>query len=271
MEITKREIMVSIIIFFLLLGLGFLFHNLIIENYILEIEKYNKALKIDNDVKLFKYSVDTEVGNILVYGKFNIESGMTFSELKNDYIYIKKETEEYQRHSKQVCNTDSNGNRHCHTEYYYSWDIINTESKNVNDIFFLENKYAYSLFNNYPEYRLDIDSNVMDDKKDYVRNNYLYKDKQGFFGASVGDIRYSYYYTPKEFMGTIFAKAKNKTILNVSESGSITINNSDLNTTIENKKNQQTIINVVFWLIWIIITGLIIYGYMYLENDYLED
>lgn len=271
MEITKREIMVSVVIFFILLGLGFLIHNLIIENYILEVEKYNKALKIDNDVELFKYSIDTEVGNVLVYGKFKVDSGVSFSELKNDYTYIKKETEEYRRHSRQVCNTDSKGNTHCHTEYYYSWDIINTESRNVNDIFFLERKCDYHLFNNYPEYRLDVASNVIDSKKDYVKNNYLYKDKMGFFGASVGDIRYYYYYTPKDFMGTIFIKAKDKTMLNVGESGSIAINDSDLNTTIENKKNQEIIINVVFWIIWIILTGLAIYGYVYLDNDYLED
>lgn len=271
MEITKREIMVSVIIFFVLLGLGFLIHNLIIENYILEVEKYNKALKIDNNVELFKYSIDTEVGNILVYGKFIVDSGISFDELKNDYTYLRKETEEYRRHSRQVCETDSKGNEHCRTEYYYSWDIINTETKSVKKVMFLEKKYDYSLFNNYPEYRLDIASNVVDSKKSYVKNNYLYKDKNGLFGASVGDIRYYYYYTPKNFMGTIFIKTKNKTIFNVNDSGSIPINSNDLNTTIENKKNQETIINIVFWIIWITLTGLAIYGYVYLDNDYLED
>lgn len=271
MEITKREILVSIIIFFVLLSIGFLINNLIIENYILNVEEYNKALKINNDSYLYKYSVDTEVGNILVYGDFKTENGAKFDELSNDYAYIEKQTERYTSHSRRVCSKDSEGHQHCHTEYYYSWDEINREEKNINSIKFLGIDYNYDIFNNYPKYRLELYSNVIESKKEYVKNNYLYKDKQGFWGASVGDIRYLYYYTPKEFMGTIFIKAKNKTIYNISLKGKITIENTNLEKTLENKKNEGTTIAVIFWIIWLLIIGIAIYVYVYQDNYYLED
>lgn len=268
-EITRREIMVSVIIFFVLLSLGFLISNFIIEKKIIEIEKYNKALKINNDNDLFAYSVETEVGDILAYGRFSIDSGVSFDELKDEYTYIRKETERYTKHSEEVCDTDSDGHRHCHTEYYYSWDNIDVEAKSVSNIKFMKTNYDYGLFSNYPVYTLDIASNIVDNKKRNVNGVYLYE--KNTFWTSEGDIRYIYYYTPKVFTGTIFAKATKKTIMNVNGSGTININLTDLETTLKDKKNSTTIINIVFWIIWLIIIGLAIYGFVYMENDYLED
>lgn len=266
MEVTKREILVSIIIFFILMALGLVINNFIIEGHILEVEKYNKALKINNDPDTFKYVIDTEVGNLLVYGTFNVDKGITLDELKGEYAYIKKEKERYTKHSRRVCDDDGN----CHTEYYYSWDSVDVKKYNVDSIKFLDIEFEYYKFSNQPVYSLDLYNNVVDSKKSYVSSNYLYEDKGGIFGHRVGDIRYYYYYTPTHFTGTVFAKAKNKTITN-ENNGKIYINHSNLQDTLENKKNSSTLINVVFWIIWLFLTGLAIYGYVYLDNDYLED
>ncbi len=266
MEITKREILVSIIIFFILGSLGMIINDLIIENYITKVEQYNKALKIDNDSDTFKYAIDTEVGDILAYGTFNVENGISLDELKGTYAYIRKNKEKYTRHRREECETDSNGDEHCHTEYYYSWDVIGSQDYSADKIKFLDVEFDYNKFTNYPQYSLDLLNNVIDSKKDNVSyNNYLYEKKR-LFGANEGDIRYEYYYSPLNFTGTIFAKAKNKTIL-----GNIQIEHSNLQNTLENKKDSSVTINIVFWICWLILTGFAIYGYMYLDNDYLED
>ena len=51
---------------------------------------YNKTLKIDNDKDTFKYAIDTDIGNVLVYGKFNVDNGVKLDELKQDYMAIQK-------------------------------------------------------------------------------------------------------------------------------------------------------------------------------------
>lgn len=79
-------------------------------------------------------------------------------------------------------------------------------------------------------------------------------------------IRYKYYVIPLEFEGTLFTYMKDNTINE---------NNFSVNNTIENiiqqKENDVNTSNIVFWLIWIIFIGLIDFGYVYLDNRYLED
>lgn len=269
-EVTKREVMVSVIIFFVLFSIGLLISNAISEHKMLEIEKYNKALKINNDANMFKYAIDTEVGNILTYGRFNLDKGVSFDELKDEYMAIEKETEEYRRHHRVVC-SGSGKTRHCHTEVYYSWDTIKVDKKAVDSVNFLKQKFDYNLFCGYPVYTLDIASNIVDSKKANVSGSYYYKNKSSKFWHSVGDIRYVYYYTPKVFNGTIFAKATKKTIKNVDGKGCINIETTDLETTYKSKRDGKNIANIIFWFIWIIVIGLAIYGYVYMDNDYLED
>lgn len=270
MEVTKREIMVSIIIFFLLIGLGIIIYNSIIEKHILMIETYNKALKIDNSEELFDHSINTEVGNFFAYGTFNAVDKVSLKELKKEYMYIEKIKQRYTRHSRQVCNTDSKGNTRCHTEYYYSWDDIYSEQYSSKTISFLGKEFNYSIFSGYPTYKLSLNDNITDEYEDYIYDNYLYEEKPSFWGSSVGDIRYYYIVSNINFNGTIFAKCENKTIVSVIEN-EIEIYSSNLNDTINNKKNECTILSIIFWIIWIILVGLAIYGYMYLDNEYLED
>jgi len=270
MEITKREILVSIIIFFLLIGLGLIIHNFIIEKNILSIEKYNKALKIDNNAELFNYSIDTEVGNILAYGTFTAVDKISIKELENEYMYIEKVKQRYTRHSRQVCSTDSNGKQHCRTEYYYSWDDISSEDYISQKISFLGKEFDYATFSGYSTYRLSLENNIIDEYKKHTYNDYLYEEKPSFWGASEGDIRYYYIVGNINFNGTIFAKCENKNI--IAEKGNkIKIYSSNLSETMENKKSEGTMISVLYWIFWLILTGLAIYGYMYLDNKYLED
>lgn len=269
MTITKREILFSVIIAFVLLGLGLIINNLIIENILLYEEKINKSLKIDNDEEKFKYAMLTNVGNVLVYGEFKAIDTVSLPELKNDYMSIYKITEKYTRHSRQVCTTH-NEKTTCHTEYYYDWDVISRDSYNSKIVSFLNSKFEYDKFENYQEYRLSLEGNISSNYNEYIYYDYLYEKKKNFWNDEVGDKRYYYYVSSKQFNGTIFVKANNNNINGI-DSNKIKIYNSNLKTTIEEIKVQSKIVRIIFWVIWIILIGLAIYGFMYLENDWLED
>lgn len=270
MEVKVREIIVSIAIGLIALSLGLFIDNLISEAIIDKKELYNKSLKIDNDKDTFKYAVDTNIGNVLVYGNFKVEKGVTYKELKNDYMYIEKVTEEYHRKTRTVC-SGSGKSRSCRTETYYEWDRIDSDEKTIDKVLFLGKEFDFNKFSGYKVNTLDLENNISDNLKNKVKYNYLYKDKPGFFGSSVGDIRYYFNYTPKEFYGTIFVKATDKTIKDVNGSSKIDIIHNNLQETIDNVGVGNTIARIFFWLLWISLTAFGIYKYIELDNDYLDD
>ena len=79
-------------------------------------------------------------------------------------------------------------------------------------------------------------------------------------------IRYKYYVIPLEFEGTLFTHIKDNTI----NENTFSINNT-IENVIEEKQTYFNNITIIFWTIWIIFVGFIDFGYMCLENNYLED
>lgn len=67
--ITKREILVSIIIVLILITLGLFISNAIENGIEEDNEKYYKSLKIDNNEETFKYAIDTNIGYVLASRK----------------------------------------------------------------------------------------------------------------------------------------------------------------------------------------------------------
>lgn len=68
-EITFREILASISIIAVMLLIGFVISGKISQSNIDANEKYNKAIKIENDKDMFQYGMETNVGNAFVHGK----------------------------------------------------------------------------------------------------------------------------------------------------------------------------------------------------------
>ena len=109
MRITKREILVSIIIISIMLLLGFVIHGNISDKLMLEYQKYNTALQIENDTDLFTYGMKTNVGNAFVYGDLKAVDTVTYPEIGGEYSYVEKVKERYTQHTRTVTYTDSNG------------------------------------------------------------------------------------------------------------------------------------------------------------------
>ncbi len=243
-EITFREILVSIAITLILIGLGF-FISGSIENGINESnEKYFKALKIDNNEEMFKYALKTNVGYVIVQGKVKAVEGVSIEDIEGKYFKIKKVKEKYTKHTRQVAHTKTVGNKtetYYTTEEYWTWDYAGQEEFHTTKFNFLGVDFSYGTINFYNE---------------------SYKETK----SGGHHIRYKYYVIPLEFEGTLFTYMKDNTINE---------NNFSVNNTIENiiqqKENDVNTSNIVFWLIWIIFIGLIDFGYVYLDNRYLED
>lgn len=77
-------------------------------------------------------------------------------------------------------------------------------------------------------------------------------------------IRYKYYGVGTNYKGTIFTLLKDKTI----RDKSVFYNNININETVEHLESDMPLI--LFRIGWILLTGLVVFGFYYLDNNWLE-
>lgn len=238
MEITKREVIVSISILAIMLIIGFFVGGKISDIQADNNAKYNKAIKID-DKELFEYGMNTFVGNAFVYGEFKAIDVVNYKDINGKYLYIEKVKEEYTRHTREVTETDSKGNVHTRTEVYYTWDEVYSESKTCKKVKFLDIEFKTNKFK-------------------FYNNEYI---DTVYYGS---DIRYVYNGISAKFKGTIFTKLKDGDIgkdIKVYDGMNIK----------ETKEYLESGIGlIIFWVVWILLTGGFIFGFYYLDNDWLN-
>ena len=241
MEITKREIIASVVIIGLMLSIGFMISESMQQSLLEQYQVYDTAVQIDSE-ELFRYGMKTDIGHAFVYGDLKTVDPVTFSEIDGQYSYIKKEEQEYRRHSRTVTRTytDSNGNTKTKTEieYYWTWDTMRTETKTSTKISFLNVEFEYS-------------------KLPFPSSNYITTLDTGYHKRNV------YYGTGIQFKGTIFSTLKGNTINQTSFYEEKTISE-----TIEDLESGYEII--LFWIIWIILTAALVVGFYYFENRWLH-
>lgn len=239
--ITKREIIVSISLIAILLMFGVMISGKITEATLDANEVYNKSIKIDT-ANMFEYGMRTNVGNAFVYGDLKAVDTVTFPEIGGEYMYARRVTERYTRHTRTVTKTRTvNGKTQTYTEteVYWTWDAIDSEVLRCNEVSFLG---------------VTFDS----DKIDIPGANYvdtIYK------SAKVRDV---YYGTGTEFVGTIFTDLRDDTITD----GTSFYKNQTIDETVERLKAVDW--SVGFWIIWIIFIAACVYGFYYIDNRWLE-
>lgn len=242
--ITIREILVSIAIVFVLIGLGFLISSSITNGINESNEIYYKALKIDNNIEMFKYAIKTNIGYTLAQGIVKAIDGVSIEDIDGKYFRIRKVKEKYTKHTRRVAHTRKVGKRtetYYTTEEYWTWDYVGQEEFKTEKFEYLgvQFKYGTIKFNN-EQYKETIKVSL--------------------------DIRYKYYVIPYEFKGCLFTKIQDNTI---------TENQFNYDNTIENiieqkqKENKNAVI--IFWIFWIILILGIVFAFVYLDNTYLED
>jgi hypothetical protein len=196
--------------------------------------------------------MDTNFGNVLLYGELRTDSPVTFDEIGNGYIYIEKVREDYTRHTRTVTKKDSNGNTYTETEVYYSWDYVSSEHLATDTIVFLDEPFSYGTIS-LPVRRLSLaDAGV-----EKQRWNYIYKNS---------DTRYYYNVTDVSLVGTVFATLSDGTIKNASS----LYENDTPTEVIESVQQSETLYLIFFWLAWVVFMAGCVYGFLYLENRWLD-
>ena len=242
-EIKPREIIASVSIVAIMMLIGILIHGKIQECQLDANEKYNKAVKIES-TDLFKYGMDTNVGNAFVYGDLLAVDTVTFPEIGGNYMYVEKVKEKYTRHTRTVTKTRTvNGKTQTYTEteVYYSWDYVGSEEKKCNEV-----SFCGIVFNS--------------NKIDLPYEDYIDTIKES------SRVRYKYYGVDTKYTGTIFTDLRDKTISDYSSF----YNNMNIEEAVEYLETDGVLALVLFWMLWIGLICACVYGFCYLDNKWLD-
>lgn len=237
-EITKREIIASVCIIAVMILFGVLISEKISERQIDRNEIYNKAVKIES-TDLFQYGMDTNVGNAFVYGDLTAVDTVTYPEIGGEYMYVEKVKERYTRHTRTVTYKDANGKTKTRTETYWSWDYAGSEDKQCNEVSFCD---------------IIFDTN----KINIPDTSYIDTIKES------SHVRYKYYGTGTKHTGTIFTELKDKTI----KDNTSFYENMTIDETIESLQSNGGIF--IFWFFWVLLICALVYGFYYIDNEWLE-
>lgn len=249
MEVTKREIIISIAIAVIMLVIGFFISGEITDVQNEKDAEYIKATHIDNK-ELFQYGIDTSVGNAFVYGDLQAVDTVTFDEIDGEYLHVEKIKKLYERHEREVTETDSEGKKHTKIEVYYEWKTEDIESKTSKNIIFCGVEFPYEKIP------------FISDK--YIKTINADREYSWQSGEYV-KTKYEYYGTPIKHTGTIYTKLSDKTI----SDNTTFYENISINQLLE--KFTSHVGSFLFWIIWIILTIASVYGFCYLDNFWLED
>lgn len=236
-EITLREIIASVTIVAVMLVIGFMIAGKIEAHQMDKNAEYYKAVHI-TDEEMFRYGMDTSLGNAFVQGNLQAVDPVTYPELGGAYMYVEKVKERYIRHTRTVHH--SNGKTSwTTTETYWTWDKIGSENIHSNNIRFLEIEFPYGK--------------VVTPHSEYIETI-----------KESSKIRYKYYGCPKEYTGSIYTFLRDGTIADNSE--------FYVGTDIEGALKQKTsgIGLWLFWIFWIALTAGFVFGFYYLDNRWLE-
>lgn len=241
MQITKREIIFSILIVAVMVIIGFFVSDKISDWKNDKNVEYQKAIHIE-DSEMFRYGMDTNVGNAFVYGELKSVDTVSYPEIEGEYIFLEKVKEKYTKHTRKVKHTktvDGKTKTYYTTETYWTWDRVGSEELSAKEIEFCGIVFPIS--------RIDVPSAEYIDTIKESRN-----------------IRYKYYGTGTNFKGTIFTELRDGTI-------------SEGTNFIEGKTIEQALKTYTsgweiafFWIVWAMLICAAVWGFYYVDNRWLE-
>lgn len=237
MEITKREIIMSISIIAFMLIIGIMISGKISDNIVDRNEKYNKALKIESQ-EIFEYGMRTNIGNAFVYGTIKAIDTVSYPEISGEYSYILKVKERYTMHTRTVT-VRTGKTTSTRVETYWTWDTVKKEDKISKKVTFLNNEFNYSQFN-------------------MPHHSYIKTIRES------SHVRYKYYSVPAKITGTIFANLKDN---DIGKDVDIYINMKTVEAYENSLKDFST---PLFWIIWIVFIVGVVFGFYYLDNKWLD-
>lgn len=253
MRITLREILFSTIIISVVFGLGILIDRSFIPHLTESALKVVSAVQVDNLPDRFDYIRRTEVGDFMAAGVLEARDPVSLPELHGGrkYLEIKKEKERYTEHTETITEEDEDGNTHTRTETYYSWDGAGKETYQATEYNFLGQVFKYSEV-----------------KFSYwlQRDTTIYERDRGFWGPREGDIRYVYTTWPDKTIGLMSGEARDKWY-----KGLVFEKDQTIEGKIKWAERRIEVVPYVFWTFWILLILGLVFGFYWLENNWLED
>ena len=243
MEITKREILISVSILAIMIGIGIWISSPILTNATKKYEDIASSVVV-SDAEKFGYIKRTNAGNFIAEGTLSVIDTTRIEDLAKPYSYIKKDKEEYRMHTQTYIVSDGKGHTSVRTRTYWSWDVVKTwkyeseRGKFLGEEFRMEDVFKYHS------------------KKDTV-----IKAKTGFFEH---DTRYVYYTCPPSFDGIMVGNADNKEY-----NGCKFIDGKTADEYVKKAEGNINTGSIVFWVLWIMLTTGLIVGFYALENKWL--
>ena len=242
MEVTKREIIAGLVIIAFMMIVGFFISDNITDWQNEQNAKYQKAIHIENDKDMFQYGMDTNIGNAFVYGDLTAVDPVSYDEIDGEYMYIEKVKERYTMHTRRVAHTRKVGKTtqtYYTTETYWTWDRVGSENKKCKEVNFCG---------------VTFDSNKIDIPSEELIDTI----------KESSNVRYKYYGVATSHTGTIFTKLADKTI----SKNTTFYENKSIDEVLKNKTAGGW--NLIFWLVWIVLTSILTYGFYYLDNRWLN-
>lgn len=243
MEITKREILASVTILAVMVGIGVWLSAPILSK---ATERYLVVASsvVANTDDEFDYISRTNAGRFLANGTLSTIDTVRLEELPGVYSSVKKVKEEYRLHTEVYTTTDGKGHTTTHTRTYHSWD----EVKHWNY------KAERAMFRG-KEFKIDEVYRVRTQKDTII------KVKTKMFE---NDTRYVYYTAPVSFDGIMIGNAMNRKY-----DGPKFINGLTSEQYIKNAERKLNGNTIAFWILWSLLTAGMIVGFYALENKWL--
>lgn len=234
MEITKREIIASIAIISFMLIIGLIISEKISGWQNDKNAEYQKALHI-SDTEMFRYGMQTNMGNAFVYGDLLAVDTVTYPEIGGEYMYVEKVKERYTKHTRRVKRGDS-----YRTETYYTWDRVESEDIKCKEVEFCGVVFDSSKIN-------------------LPGTEYLDTIKES------SRVRYKYYGVLTAYTGTIYTDMRENAITD----NSAFYKDCTIDEALE--KCTSSIGSIIFWIFWLALTAGLVYGFYYADNKWLEN
>lgn len=245
-SITLREVLVAIAMIALLLTIGIKISDAIERSDWEKGQKYATAAQAQ-DESSYQWLVKTNIGNLLAYGTAECINPVSMDGIDGVYWYLRREYQEYTKHTRQVDHTytDSKGNSHTYytTEVYYTWDTIEIIDDEAKQFTFLGLTYNNG----------DLGIN-----KPWARE--LKTDEFAY------NKRYIYYGAATSRTGTVFTNIMNNVYSDSSFSENCSIESVILTHNPDNSTGKIT-----FWIFWTPLVLGCAGVYIYFDNEYLED
>lgn len=265
----------------LLISVGVWINNSILNGAEQKARNLQTALQTKTDPQ-FNYAIDTKQGRVLASVTVKAVDLVHFPEMNKSFSRVKKTEEKYTRHTREVCEThyrsetrtrsasDSKGHTRtqtyteqvpyqvCHTEIYYSWDFVDSSTLTAKEVEMAGRKYSIEKFALSDE-SIDAKHIIEGAKGRYMTKEADHWVDLSLFGASIGDIRYSYSVLQLPKTGTVYLNVSGG--VQSASGGKITLSPDSATKLVKDAQNSAHNESLGFTIFWsILVLGEIIAG-----------